>query len=149
MRGRIKSVLDAFLGTFTSRYSDFDGYWLFGFLVADLDRRTIDLLGVSAADDVRAPWDFASALARARFRDQADKQRVPLEAIRSAEMEVAKLPGVAEALINTERWAGSNVQCTVRATTPDGRAVERTRRVFVAPHSNRESRRLPENWLRI
>ncbi len=32
----IKAVLDNFLGTYTSRYSDFHGYWLFGFLVKDL-----------------------------------------------------------------------------------------------------------------
>ena len=29
----IKSVLHNFLGTYTSRYSDYNGYWLFGFMV--------------------------------------------------------------------------------------------------------------------
>ena len=29
----IKSVLRNFLETFASRYTDYDGYWLFGFLV--------------------------------------------------------------------------------------------------------------------
>lgn len=31
----IKSVLHNFLGTYISRYSDFRGYWLFGFLVSN------------------------------------------------------------------------------------------------------------------
>jgi len=30
------AVLKNFLGTYTSRYSDFQGYWLFGFLVPGL-----------------------------------------------------------------------------------------------------------------
>ena len=43
-RRAIRGVLGNFLGTFTSRYSDYDGYWLFGFLVADLKDLRIDLL---------------------------------------------------------------------------------------------------------
>ena len=40
----IPGVLHNFLGTFTSRYSDFNGYWIFGFLVEKMDSVRIDLL---------------------------------------------------------------------------------------------------------
>jgi hypothetical protein len=40
----IKSVLRNFLGTYTSRYSEIRGYWLFGFLVPDLGELHFDLL---------------------------------------------------------------------------------------------------------
>jgi hypothetical protein len=40
----IKGVLHNFLGTYTSRYSDYDGYWLFGMLVRDVEELSIDLL---------------------------------------------------------------------------------------------------------
>ena len=36
-RRHLKSVLAGFLGTYTSRYSDFQGYWLFGFIVEVID----------------------------------------------------------------------------------------------------------------
>jgi hypothetical protein len=35
------------LGTLTSRYSDFDGYWVLGMIVADLSAPTVDLLSDS------------------------------------------------------------------------------------------------------
>ena len=35
-RRTIKGVLDNFLGTYTSRYSDYDGYWLFGMVVGEV-----------------------------------------------------------------------------------------------------------------
>ena len=34
----IKGALRGFLGTFTSRYSDFHGYWLLGQLLANVSR---------------------------------------------------------------------------------------------------------------
>ena len=46
----IKGVLGNFLGTYVSRYSDYDGYWLFGFLVGDLGELRINLLGQSVSD---------------------------------------------------------------------------------------------------
>ena len=44
MSKRVKGVLDNFLGTFTSRYLDHNGYWVFGMLVGDLGELRIDLL---------------------------------------------------------------------------------------------------------
>jgi hypothetical protein len=46
----IKSVLGNFLGTYVSRYSDYDGYLLFGFLVGDLVELRINLFGQSGSD---------------------------------------------------------------------------------------------------
>jgi hypothetical protein len=42
-RRSITGVLCGFLGTYTSRYSDFDGYWIFGFLVAQVVDVKFDL----------------------------------------------------------------------------------------------------------
>jgi hypothetical protein len=39
----IKCALHNFLGTYSSRYSEYSGYWLFGFLVNDLTRIDFDL----------------------------------------------------------------------------------------------------------
>jgi hypothetical protein len=58
----IKSVLDGFLGTYVSRYSDFGGYWLLGQVLDDLDGLEIDLLA-SVASDARDARSFAVRLA--------------------------------------------------------------------------------------
>ena len=47
-RSVIKSVLWNFLGTYMSRYSDYDGYWLFGFLIEDMGELEINILGQSS-----------------------------------------------------------------------------------------------------
>jgi hypothetical protein len=52
----LNSVLRGFLGSYSSRYSDFDGFWLFGFLVSDLALMEVDLLAsVELGRDVGTP----------------------------------------------------------------------------------------------
>ena len=56
----IKSVLSNFLGTYVSRYSEYDGYLLFGFLVADFDE-LMNLMGQASLtskrpDPFRPSW---------------------------------------------------------------------------------------------
>jgi hypothetical protein len=139
-RRAMKGVLENLLGTFTSRNTDHEGYWLLGFLVSDLDRRTIELLSGDAASVNRPPWNIAAVMANDRFRDQMRKYGLPLETVRAAELELERLPGAATALINGETWEGFKVRFGAKATMDDGRVYERERRVFVAPHSSRELR---------
>jgi hypothetical protein len=146
-RHAIKAVLHNLLGTFTSRNSDYKGYWMLGFLVADVDRRSIDLLVADPPDGSRTTWDAATQLAVARFREQALKLGVPMEAVRDAELQVERLPGAAKAVINSKNWQGFKVRLVARATMDSGRSYERDLRVFVAPHSRRELRRTkPARW---
>ncbi len=68
----IKGVLGNFLGTYVSRYSDYDGYLLFGFLVGDFAELRINLLGQSVADP-DSPLGVAVLTAVAKFEDQRAK----------------------------------------------------------------------------
>jgi hypothetical protein len=68
----IKSALANFLSTYTSRYSDFDGYWLFGFLADALVEIPIDLLE-NAVDSSHSPLEIARRIATAKFSDQCRK----------------------------------------------------------------------------
>ena len=43
----MKSVLHNFLETYTSRYSDYDGFWVFGFIVETMLPANIDLMASS------------------------------------------------------------------------------------------------------
>ena len=139
-RRAIQSVLHNLLGTFTSRYTEYEGYWLFGFVVADLDCRNIDLLGEDEARASQAPWESAVAAARTQFRDQAAKAGVDRRLVRHAELEFVRAPGTARGLVNGAEWDGYHVVFTARATMDDGSRYARTRRVFVSPHSDREMR---------
>ena len=60
-RKAMKGVLDGFLGTYMSRYSHYEGYWLFGFLICDLPCLRVDLLSDGARADETAPEALAIA----------------------------------------------------------------------------------------
>ncbi|MCE9583307.1 MAG: hypothetical protein K8T20_12535, partial [Planctomycetes bacterium] len=66
-RRTIEGVLYNFLGTYTSRYSDFDGYWLFGFIVESTSQLTLDLMAAPTATSSAAPMVAAAQLAAAKF----------------------------------------------------------------------------------
>jgi hypothetical protein len=79
-RRNLKGVLAGFLGTYTSRYSDYQGFWLFGFIVGLPNPLEIDLLGVQ--ENALSPEDMAGDLARVKFREQLRKHGFELSAVR-------------------------------------------------------------------
>jgi hypothetical protein len=79
----IKGVLGIFLGTYVSRYSDYDGYLLFGFLVSEFQEVRINLLGQSVADP-KTPMGVAVLSAVAKFAQQLQRASLPLSRVRNA-----------------------------------------------------------------
>jgi hypothetical protein len=136
----IQSVLHNFLGTYTSRYSDYDGYWLFGFMVESLDCIEFDLL---AADLVVSDpiVEFARRLAVGRFTDQLRKATLEPSRIREATLAIKRLPKTIVEPVNGRPSNGHGVRFEVTAITDTGQQYEAARTVFVAPHNpERESR---------
>src|SRR4051794_17775759 len=88
----IRGVLSNFLSTYVSRYSDYDGYWLFGFLVSDLGELRIDLL-VPIVGDPDTPLGAAIRSAAAKFADQAGKAGLTRSQVRDAWLAILRLPG--------------------------------------------------------
>jgi len=129
----ITGVLDNFLGTYVSRNSDFDGYLLFGFLVADLGELRIDLLG-QPAEDPRTPAGAAAATAVARFDDQRRKAGLRLSQVHEAWLTIRRLPGPVSGEVNGRPRAGFNVRFAAAAVADNGRRYDRARVAFVAPH---------------
>jgi hypothetical protein len=135
----LQGALEGFLGTYTSRNSDFDGYWLFGFLVSDFPLLEIDLLGASGGD-TRTPEGRACELARARFLQQVERAALSLDVVEAAQL-VIQLEGPAEALVNGRVRSAFEVQVAVTAVSTWGRVFRAERRLFVAPHDpGREQR---------
>ena len=133
-RRAIRGVLAAFLGTYVSRYSDYHGYWLFGFLVADLGELRINLLEHPAgeSDD---PLGLAVQSAVAKFADQLQKAGLVRPQVREAWLTIRKLPRPAVGLVNSVSCTGHDVSFSAMATMAAGRRYEREQIVFVAPHN--------------
>ena len=104
----IQSVLHNFLGTYTSRYSDFNGYWLFGFLVESLDCFEFDLFAADCNSPV-AVDEFARQLAVARFADQLRKSMLERSRVREARLSIRRLPKTIIAPVNGRPSDGRGV----------------------------------------
>lgn len=129
----IKGVLGNFLGTYVSRYSDYDGYLLFGFLVRDLGELRINLLE-SHVDDPHTPVGVAVLSAAAKFEDQYRKAGLQRSQIRDAWLTIRRLPGVDWGSVNDHSCAGFQVSFLARVVMDHNKCYERERIVFVAPH---------------
>lgn len=139
--GRISALVHNFLGTFASRNSDFEGYWLFGFLVRDSAGITIDLLGSHPTDDL-SPRGFARKLAIQRFQEQAAKAGIRLDCLRQAHLRISKVTDRVYGLVGGRRAAGFRVLIEVQVMHDSKNALARSVSIFVAPHNPRiESRR--------
>src|SRR5438552_16212691 len=99
-RRDLKGVLHNFLATYTSRYSDHDGYWLWGLLAADLDKLQIDLLeaGHHTSDSELA--SAAADTARAKFSEHLEKARIPKAFVREAHLTVSRSSLPTRGLVN-------------------------------------------------
>ncbi len=71
--GLIKSIAHNFLQTYTSRYSSWHGYWLWGFVIEDHLHLNWDLLARPTGSHYD-PLTFARELAVVRFFQQCEKQ---------------------------------------------------------------------------
>jgi hypothetical protein len=133
-RRAIKSVLHDFLGTYTSRYSEYDGYWLFGFMVESLDRAEFDLFKADC-NSLDTFDEFARQVAVARFTDQLRKSKLERSRVREARLLIKRLPNTIIAQVNGRPSNGHGVRFEVAAVTDTGRRFEAAKTIFVAPHN--------------
>jgi len=130
----IKGVLGNFLGTYVSRYSDYDGYLLFGFLVGDFAELRINLLGQCVADP-DSPIGVAILTAVAKFEDQRAKAHLASSRIREALLTIRQLPGTVLGTIDGCSCEGFKISFLAEATMDDGKHYERERVEFIAPYA--------------
>src|SRR4051794_36083463 len=89
-RRTIKGVLGNFLGTFTSRDSDYDGYWLFGFLVEEMEHLTINFLEPKAWAGASMPRALAAKVATTKFQEQMEKAGLETSCLKEASLVITK-----------------------------------------------------------
>jgi hypothetical protein len=128
----LRSVTSNFLGSYTSRYSDRDGYWLFGFLSATpaLD---IDLLG-DAARSGDEPSEDARIFAIEAFDDQLIKAGLSKDRLRTARLAIATSSTPVERLAGGNVRTGREMSFAVVVETDRGVGYTVFCKKFVAPH---------------
>ena len=131
----IQGVLQNFLGTFTSRYSDHGGYWLFGLLADELAGLRIDLLSASIPAAASEPLVVATNLARVKFREQMQKVELPLAAVREACLSATRSALPVRGTEQRHR-EGYDFAFVAAAISDRGVSFEARTTVFVAPHSS-------------
>ena len=138
-RRQLNGVLAGFLGTYASRYSDFEGYWIFGFIVETVDLLEIDLLArpSSAAGAIAA----AENLAKTKFCEQLHKHGFANSAAAGANLRI--VPGVeqVERLAGDLRRLGRDLTFHASVLSDTGTRYTRTKVVFVASHDPRFEQR--------
>lgn len=138
-RRTLNGVLCGFLSTYTSRYSDYDGYWLFGFLVMNPQAFEFDLLRKVEAQN--SPLNYARRLAQTRFHDQLLKHGLHVSCVRDARLFVASLPEEVEGMAGDRKRLGHNMRFQASALADYGRRFELEQVVFVAPYDASVERR--------
>ena len=128
----LRSVTKNFLATYTSRYSDRDGYWLFGFL-SDNPQLEIDLLG----DRYRRsgePSEDARLFAMDAFVDQLAKAKVAETRLRSARLSISTSPQKTERVAGGTLRQGREMTFVVVVAMDAGTTYEARCTKFVSPH---------------
>ncbi len=144
-RTEIKGVIDTFLSSFTSRYSDYDGYWIFGLLVDEDEEINIDLLAPFHSNTTSVV-SVVKRIASDTFQNQIAKYKLPPSVIHGATLKITKTDKVTKCC-NHGMWRDCvGLRLCVQVLTDLGRQFERERLVFAAPHDpnfeTRSARRL-------
>jgi hypothetical protein len=141
----MKGVIHSFLATYTSRRSDYRGYWTFGQLELGAEPIRIDLLAVQPEGETVA--DATRRTAIRRFVEQLGKVGLAPGLVREAILEISAIPEIVEGRHGEHMDHGRDFRFVARAVMDNGRAFRDQRVVFVAPHDpNKEYRRGPANW---
>lgn len=132
-RRAIKAVMRNFLETYTSRYSDYEGYWLFGQVIDKFERLEFSLLvnGGTATEVVIAA---VGRLAVERFAQQLKAARISRLWIRDAQLTMVRLPGQLSRLVNCHERNGHLLRFAFRALSDHGKVYACEKQVFVAFH---------------
>ena len=133
-RRAIRGALGNFLGTYTSRYSHYEGYWLFGFIVCNLSELKLDLLE-SVTTDSRSSLSVAKHTAQLEFKEQISQSGLEPSRVAEAWLTIRKLPDPVGGFVNGIQCTGNEIVFLAVAVMDNGRRYEKERVLFVAEHN--------------
>ena len=134
IRNALSGVLTNFLGTYVSRNSDYNGYWIFGNLVPNSTTVSIDLLG-HATDGALSAISVARNRAVVQFNGQLTKAGLSPTEISAASLAIHHSLEPVTGTVNGYRCIGYQVTFAAAATMVSGKQYQSSRLVFIAPHN--------------
>ncbi|MCD2518719.1 hypothetical protein LQ564_20690 [Massilia sp. G4R7] len=141
---KLNHVAGGLMGTFISRYNDYQGYWAFGVMVRELrdggNRVHLDLLAGSAEPAAPAAASAARAYADYLGRALGKLGASPSDLAEAGMLVEFGLPAAAPA----QPWrvmAGDPFRCTLRLVGRDGRVASRQASEHCMPVDLFEGRR--------
>ncbi len=141
----MKGVPHNVLGTFCSRYSNIDGYWMFGFLIPHLELSDINSLTIDLIGDCHIRNSLILHTVHRRsvsvFRDQIGKAGFSLSHVRSATLNISWPRQDIDGQVNLHKCEGRAVLFRVCIVTSHGRMCDAEMKMFVAPHNPRVEHR--------
>ena len=133
-RREMRAVLHNFLETYASRYSEHNGYWLFGQLPAGFERLDFDLLRSRERHTEDVVIAAAAGLAATMFHRQLAAAGFPQSYVREASLKIVRLPGTSHGQLNVQTRVGSRMRLLVWAVSDHGKVYQSEKQIFVAPH---------------
>ncbi len=128
LRGVVPNTLDAYV----SRYSSYQGYWLFGFLIARLDCVEFDLLAPLGPSGT--PLEAAQARAVRVFREQLAKSGLDAARVRKATLTLHR-GSVGQVVTEAFVAPGWELQANIAVQSLSGRSFRAERQFRVAAHN--------------
>lgn len=144
-RKALKGVMHSFLRSFTSRYSDYDGYWIFGLVTCELNKLTINLMDVENTTNNEVVL-FPAQLGQREFKEQTDKAKLPMHFVRQAQMNVSQSTATTKGFVAGHLCTGHIYTFSIQVISDLGRPFRATTHKFIAPHNpaveHRSTRRI-------
>jgi len=139
-RRALKGAIEGFLATYTSRESDYQGYWLFGQLTrAELTNTGFNLLG--PLDHARTPIAMAHRSAVEKFAEQVSKLGLALEVVQVARLSIRATGDSRECWQGRQRSLARQLVFSIHLRTDTDKTYTGRRTVLVAPHDPRKELR--------
>jgi hypothetical protein len=142
-RKLMTSVLRGFLGTYLSRYSDLDGYLVFGLATDCLGGLEVDLTSEPPGPSFD-PEGELRRLAIRRFNEQLAKVHLPVSVVHDARLTCRRGSAVQirlQVIPGDVPVEGHDYVFCAQATTDLGRTYREERHVFIAPCDSEVFRR--------
>lgn len=128
LRGVVHNALEAYL----SRYTSYDGYWLFGFLIEHLDHLEFDLLVPPGPRGT--PAEAAQSRAVQVFREQIAKAGLEVGCVRQAALSLRRGRVANVDCDEFSAW-GWELHASIRAEADSGRSFHAEQLRYVAAHN--------------
>ena len=132
-RKTVAGALRNFLTTFTSRNTDWRGYWLLGMLVDELTEHEIDLQCLNTGE-LHRPLPVAARVASEKFHEQIQHAGLNPQQLNSATLLIKKTSEPRPLVVEGFLRSASEITFTVHAQWADNKRCELQKSVLIAPH---------------